>query len=717
LENVKMASKAELCSAIEKADNAYYRPGSVALMSDAEYDALKVQLRQLDPAHELLSRVGPRYSAEEMDQKVKHSIPMGSLDNTDDGILGYEPWLEWLEAKLGQRPAVMATYKVDGGSICATYKQGRLVRVATRGNGEVGEDITANAVNFRHLPTQLEEPIDAEVRGEAILPVEAYREIRAREFGLPFDQIPEADRSNPRNMGNGIMGRHDGTDSDKIEFLAFNVEMADPPFTTEGTKFVYLRDLGFEVVPGHVCMSVDDFQQLYDETVAQRANLDYEIDGLVVVVNELELQNPFITADPKTRLRPKYARAVKFPHKSNVTTLEGVEVTVGHTGAIIPTAVLKTVRIGGVNVDSALLNNYDEIQRLGVAIGDEVEVVLTGDIIPKIIRKVSDGATRTPIAEPSSCPKCSAPTSRNCRGKMGAVCYCSNPNCEAVVFAKLDHWIGTSKKGVGILGIGDGMIRALWENGMLRDPADLYTLTADQIKDVKLSSGGRIGKSRAEKVVAAIQTKKQLKLSTFLGALGIDLLGRRRVDILAKAAGGQLDRLEDWLDTARFQNLEIPGLGDTIREAVVKGIEANRPLIEKLGSVGVTTEAPKPVFGSCQRMLTVNAEDDEHLQGFESATPKLPFTGLSFCFTGTRDGLEEVEQMGGTIKSGVSKGLTFLVQKDALSQSNKTRKAEELEVQIISVDYLKRAIRGEVTLSARTENSHVDSDQNRLSIA
>lgn len=675
---------------IDKADSLYYRPGLTSPLSDAEYDTLRGHLKTLDSTDPRLTRIGAPYNPAEISTKVKHSIPMGSLDNTDDGILGYEPWVEWVKDKLRgfftdstfSNLAIFASLKVDGGSICATYKKGILTCVATRGNGEYGEDITANAANFQGLPTVLPKPIDAEIRGEAIL----YKQ----DFLTICQNIPEEDRSNPRNVGNGILGRHDGKDSEYIRFLAFNLYLGESSlvYSTEEEKFAALKELGFTPIPHKVCHTMAEFQAFYNSIVDGRDKLPFEIDGIVVVVNDLGLQSPFISSDPKSVMRPKYARAVKFPHKSNTTILEGLDITVGHTRAIIPTAKLKSVRVGGVNVDSALLNNYDEIKRLDLAIGDEIEVVLAGDIIPKVIRKVKNAAgTRTPIVEPATCPACGTATTRLCRGKAGAVTYCSNVRCPAAVFAKLDHWIGTSKKGVGILDIGDTMIKALWQKGLLSDPADLYTLTVDSIKDVVLDKGGKIGQSRATKIIANIEAKKNLPIHTFLGSLGIDLLGRRRVQILRDAANNQLDTLDDWLDLNKLRSIQVAGFGDTIRASVVAGIEENLPLIKKLLANGVTVGTP-----------TVDAPPVV-ANGQPAADATKPFTGLSFCFTGTRSNLDDVERLGGTIKSGVSKGLDFLVQLDPLSVSNKTKKAEEYGTQIIGLDYLQRAIRGEVTLT------------------
>ncbi len=676
---------------IDKADSLYYRPGLQPLLTDAEYDLLRPALRLLAPTDPILDRVGAPYAADEIGTKVPHSIPMGSLDNTDDGILGFVPWLTNIGFKLNSTDLpVMASLKVDGASICATYVDGRLVRVASRGNGFEGEDITVNAANFRNLPTILPVAINADVRGEAILYKADFMAVRSRDAGVPFDQIPEADRGNPRNDGNGIMGRHDGQDSDKLRLLAFNLIVPGTDYASEADKFAALAELGFKVVPHELCPTPAAVQSFYDKVAAARDDFPFEIDGVVVVLNSTAHQKFFIT-DERSRLRPRHSRAVKFGIRVSNTKLIDVLLTVGHTRMIIPTGVVETVRVGGVNVSNVLLNNWDEIKRLDVAIGDTVAIGLAGDIIPKCINVVSKGTGRQPILEPLTCPSCSAPTTRALRGNEGACTYCTNPACPAAAFAKLDCWIGSSKKGVGILDIGGGMIKALWANKMLADPADLYTLTAADIKDVVLGKGARIGLSRAEKIVANINGKRKLPLHTFLGSLGIELLGRRRVQILREAAAGQLDRLEDWLDTAKLATIQIPGFGDAVRAAVVQGIEDNRVLIQKLLANGVT------VAGGTQTAPNVEATEN----GALAAPPAQLFAGLSFCLTGTRAYQDEIVQMGGTLKSGVSKGLDFLVQLDATSKSNKTLKAEEYGTQIISVDYLKQALDGQVILRKR----------------
>jgi len=672
----------ELRTLIDKADSLYYRPGCEPIMLDAAYDSLKMVLKEQCSDDPRLSRIGVPYNPDELRTKTEHNIPMGSLDNTDDGISGYSKWYEKTCGKLGAIVdrilgpiKIFATVKVDGASICATYVDGKLERVTTRGNGSVGEDITANAVNFRYLPTVLNKKVTVDVRGEAIL------------YKADFEELcmTEDITSNPRNVGNGILSRDSGKDSGLIRFLAFDICSNGD----ENDKFDYLTELGFTTVLlsvedggskyGGLMESPQDVEEFYKTVCMARDTIPFEIDGLVVKINDIGLQELLSTNDQKSQLRPKYARAIKFPHKSNTTIIEGIILTVGHTGAIIPTAKLKEVRIGGVNVSHALLNNWDEIDRLGIGIDDEVEVVLAGDIIPKIIR-VTCSNSHEKIPEPDRCPTCGSVTTRELRGRSGAATYCSNEACPDVLQGKIHRWIGDSKKGVGILGIGDKIEQAIWDNQLVEDPADLYVLKVEDLEDLELEGGGRVGNSRAQKIIDTIQSKSELYLPVFLGSLGIELLGRRRVQLLMDDADGDLNNLDDWLDDQKLVSIDLPGFGVAVRIAVRAGIDENRSLIAKMINNGVTI-----------KIATQTPPTEKKNEGID-------FFNLSFCFTGTKQYLQEVQDAGGEIKSGVSKKLHYLVQKDPLSKSSKTRKAEEYGVKVISVDFLSDVLKGKAQL-------------------
>lgn len=371
---------AQLRTKIDKYDNLYYRGIKTGLIPDSQYDALKRELKDLCPEDERHTRVGVPYNLEELRTKVEHTIPMGSLDNTDNGISGYQDWYDSMRQAAGVAPGedieICASLKVDGSSVGLSYANGKLIRALSRGNGTQGDLITANAMNFQHVSTAIDYDGDLQVRGEAILFKEDFEKLN--------EGVAPTDRGNPRNDGAGIIGRLNGTESNFIRFLAFNVHNGHD-LKTEQEKFEFLASLGFEHVPFQICKSVEEFRAYYDSVFGMRDDLPFEIDGIVVTVNSVALQQKFITSDPKSRLRPKYSRAVKFDIKTNTTKITGVIITVGHTGSVIPTAILETVRIGGVNVSNALLNNWNEIERLGVAIGDTVLVGLAGDIIPRVL--------------------------------------------------------------------------------------------------------------------------------------------------------------------------------------------------------------------------------------------------------------------------------------------------------------------------------------------
>ncbi len=394
---------------ITKANNAYHRPGGTPIVTDQVYDQWKRELKALAPTDSLLTSVGVQYNREELATKVKHNIPMGSLDNTDNGILGVRDWYAALVEELDSLPDLYISWKADGSSIGVDYLDNKLVRAVTRGNGSVGEDVTANAALFRNLPLELtsEPPFTGTVRGEAILSRADFNQLMA---GKPIDEI-----SNPRNVGNGIIGRDDGSQSEFIAFYAFNiVPNGEPPFSTEAEKFDYLTELGFTVMPGQLLENenstlMEQVEAYHDDILARRNTLPFDIDGLVITINEIALQDHFLTSDIKSRLRPKYARAIKLPSFLATTTVTGVTVTVGHRGSIVPTLDVARVRCGGIFVDSVVVTNYDTIVNYDIAVGDEVTVMLAGDIIPNLGGVVSRPVNRVPIPIPTNCPSCGSP--------------------------------------------------------------------------------------------------------------------------------------------------------------------------------------------------------------------------------------------------------------------------------------------------------------------
>jgi DNA ligase (NAD+) len=684
-----MTNKTELSqlrSAIDRASQLYYTPGCESPVTDDEYEALMGQLREIAPEDPRLTRVGVPYSAEDLRDKRNHSIPMGSLDNTDDSITGFAAWYDKVLALLNVESAdINVSLKMDGNSVALQYDSGILVEAISRGNGEVGESLTANAVKWLGVPTNLPVPFTGTVRGEAIL------------YKAEFEKLKEADPelTNPRNVGSGVLGRSDGTDSDKIRLVAFN--LVDPRMKTRslGIKFKALERMGFSPVRHQVIGGTRDevvatVEKFFDQIESERDSLPFEIDGIVVMIDDVSLQDS-ITKDRKDALRPKYGRAVKFVTAKAQTKVTGVTITLGHTGVIIPTVILEPVYVGGVTVSNVLLNNWNAASEspsaAHVAIGDTVEIARQGDVIPKIVRVVEMPTDRQPIEEPKVCPICGAPTTRVLRDKEGAATYCTNKECSGQSIGKLDHYIGDSKKGVGILGVGDGVLNALVTSGLVSTPSDLYRLKLENLVDLSIGENKdgaaiRFGQRRATALLAEIEKSKSLPLTKFLGALGVPLLGRRRVEIVANEQG--LITLEDWLNEEKLRS--IPG--DVMRKTIADGLREARPIIDDLLAVGIIVT---PHVSSTLPAFDLNAG------GSEVAAPVGPkkIAGSTFCWTGTRELLDETKAAGGIEKSGISAKLDYLVQKDATSSSNKTMKAESLGVKIISIDCLRAVLSGE----------------------
>jgi len=674
---------AQLRSAIDRAAQLYYTPGCESPVTDDEFEAMMGELRAVAPDDPRLTRVGTPFSPEDMREKRPHSIPMGSLDNTDNGISGFASWYDKTCALLGVESfTVNASLKMDGNSVALSYVNGEFVEAISRGNGEIGESLTANAVKWMGVPTCLPVTFTGTIRGEAIL------------YKCWFDMMKDNDPTltNPRNVGSGILGRTDGTQSELINFVAFNIVDPKTAFSSLTTKFKVLSKLGFTPVQ-HITISgtrdevIKSFEDYFAEIESKRPTMPFEIDGIVVMVDDVPAQKS-ITKDRKDELRPKYGRAVKFVTAKAQTTVTGVTITMGHTGSIIPTAILDPVFVGGVTVTNVLLNNWNEASEAPsaahVAIGDTVEIARQGDVIPKIVRVVLCPPDRQPIEEPKTCPVCGSPTTRTLRDKEGVVTYCTNADCGGAAVRKIKHYIGDSDKGAGIMGVGDSVLEALTSSGLVTTPGDLYRLKAEQLVDLQIgtSKSGtpiRLGNTRTNNLLAEIEKSKQLPLTKFLGALGVSLLGRRKVEIIAKEQG--LTTLEDWLDEEKLAT--IPG--DVTRKTIIEGLQKVRPVIDDLISVGVVVSPV--VLVEVMETTTVATADDGVIG------PK-QIAGSTFCFTGTRDYLDEVIAKGGIIKSGVSKGLDYLVQKDATSSSNKTMKAESYGTKIISIDCLREVLDG-----------------------
>jgi len=628
--------------AIRNAADAYYN--AEPLMPDEDFDRLVDELRRIDPGNEVLKRVGaPPPEAGHL-QKAEHAIPMGSLSNaTRNGDKANPSYKEWHAKHGGGRVIVM--HKLDGSSIELLYEDGRLKQAITRGDGHVGEDVTRNARRFKGVPEHVP-GFSGSVRGEALLLLEDFRE----HF---------ADASNPRNAANGTVRRSDGTGAEHISFIAYDLISGDRQFATHRERLECIAELGFDAVWFRVLDTSEQVDAVHEEHQNTRDSLPFEIDGLVVRIDE---EARFLAMGERHG-RPKGAVAYKFRAMGADTELLGVKVTVGHTGQIVPTADLAPVQIGGVTVTSALLNNYGEIERLGLAVGDLVHVVRAGDVIPKVVGVTEEAVSRTPVVPPDSCPSCGSVLTEE-----GANLFCRNADCTERQYRLLNSWVVKRN----ILYLGDTLLRKLFTDCRIRRPADLYRLTEEFLSGVSLGSG-TVG-SNATRIMEQIEASKTCSVPDLLGSVGVTFLGRRQAKKLVDqlAAAGTVDPTEqlEWILNAGVEDLEtLEGIGHRKAEAVHASLLELGPRIRELLEAGVRP----PSTGEQQ--------------------PAGALGGKSFCLTGAMSRpRREIEAMiaaaGGVPASRVSKDLDFLVAADPGSGSSKARKAMKYGVQVISEEDL-----------------------------
>jgi DNA ligase (NAD+) len=626
------------------ASEAYYNSGT-STMSDDEFDKLRAQLEEIDPNHPFLKQIGAPLPKESHLTMVKHKIPMGSLNNSNNAE-EYEVW----HNKHGLE--VVAMHKMDGSSIEIIYDAGDFKQAITRGDGFEGEDVTKNVIKFKNVPMKLSKPFTGSVRGEAVLDLKSF----AKHF---------PGQANARNTANGTVRRKSGENTEHLSFIAFDAANG-VAHKTHSDKLAYLAKLGFEVVPYEVCKTAKDVIVYHKKRGDNRDKLLFEIDGVVVRIND---EAAFQKLGERSQ-KPKGATAFKFKSMGGTTKLVSVDLSVGTNGAIIPTANLEPLQIGGVTIRRALLNNFEEIEKLKVQIGDEVKVIRAGDVIPKIIGVARPGDSRVPIKQPTQCPHCGSKIIKD-----GAHIFCRNDGCKAQEKRRLKKWI--DKRNIKFLG--DSLIDYLYDNGIVTLPHHLYSLTAQQLEPMP-SGNGKVGRNSI-RIMEQIELSKSADLNEFMGSLAIAFLGRSESKYMIEAG---VDTLEKFRSLTIAEAVNLPRFSDTKAEAVVEGIAEVSDEIDALLAAGVHINTPpKPRK--------------------EKEVADNPVKGKSFVFTGkiertdgegkryTRSRLQDLAiDLGGKCPSSVGAGVDYLVQADPTSQSSKSKKAEKLGVKMLSeADFFK----------------------------
>ncbi|HSI04698.1 MAG TPA: NAD-dependent DNA ligase LigA, partial [Myxococcota bacterium] len=633
------------------------------IVSDAQYDKLMRELEALEAAHPHLvtpdsptQRVGAAPST--AFASVRHRVPMLSLGNVFDEA-GFVDFDAKVKRQLGLPTDATVTYavepKIDGLSIELVYRDGVLFQASTRGDGTTGEDVTLNARTIKAIPLRLREAHagELEVRGEVY-----YPKARFADLNREREEAGESTFANPRNAAAGALRQIDANITAKRPLSALFYAVAEPSRMkpkTHAELTTWLASLGLPIPKPTVCDGTDAVLAVYRETIIKREEYPYEIDGLVVKVNDHALQTDlgFVSR------APRWAIAFKLPAREETTTVESIRVQVGRTGALTPVANLAAVQVGGVTVTSATLHNAEEIARKDVRAGDSVLVRRAGDVIPEVVQVILEKrpASATPFVFPTTCPSCGAAVVRD-EGEV--VWRCPNTvSCPAQVRERIRHWAG--RRAMDIEGLGDKIVNALVDKELVRDVADLYTLTLEQLTAME-----RFGEKSASNLLSAIASSREQPLSRFMFALGVRHIGETVAARLAehfRSVDAMLAATEESLDG-------VHGIGPELAQAWVKhfAVPENRALVEKLLAVGVKPKPPVSTVISAQ------------------------LAGKAFVVTGTLSSMSRDEAHarivahGGRVASSVSKKTDYLVAGEAAG--SKLAKAQELGVKVISEDEL-----------------------------
>ena len=637
-------------------------------ITDAEYDRMMVRLRELEarypdsiPADSPTQRVGGRASSQFTE--VRHLEPLLSLGNvfSAEELRAFD---ERVRSGLpaGSKVEYVMEPKIDGLACSLIYENGKLVRAATRGDGVVGENVTANVRTIRSIPLTLKVP-DGEtvpelldVRGEVYMPRQAFMRLNEQRA-----ERGESEFANPRNAAAGSL-RQQVTASRSLSFFAYYLvgEGAQPKHSE---SLALLAHYGFKVSENYkVVENIDEAIKYIGDFNELRQGLSYDTDGAVIKVNDV-YQQRILGATGKD---PRWATAYKYPPEQAETTLEDIDWRVGRTGVLTPTAVLTPVKLSGSVISRATLHNEDFIRAKDIRIGDRVVINKAGEIIPEVLRVVVEKRTgdEKEVAIPSVCPECGWRVER--QGEEAAI-RCTNPHCPALGREGLIHFV--SRDAMNIDGCGPSVINALLDAGLVRDAADLYSLRKDDL--LKLE---RMGEKSADNLLAALAESKKNELDKLLFALGIRHVGAKVARILATEFGSM-----EKLQQAQPEELaQIRDIGDKIAESVVTwlNVPANIDLVERLSAAGLTMTFTPPA----------SQEDN-------------PFFGKTLVFTGTMPTLGRAEaktmaqDVGAKVSGSVSKKTDYVIA--GAEAGSKLEKAQQLGVTVIDEAEFLRLLKGE----------------------
>lgn len=637
----------ELIQIINQANKDYYINDKPTI-TDQEYDRYMEELKKLETSHpELKQPDSPtqRVGSEVITsfKKVTHEIPMLSLGD----IFNEEEIIEFDEKikKEIKNPNYIAELKIDGLSVSLLYKNGKLVRAATRGDGNVGEDITHNAKTIKDIPLKINKPIDIEVRGEIYMSKASFNKLNKN--GANF--------ANPRNAAAGSVRQLDSKIAAQRNLSCFIYHLPDPEdynIYTHNNALKFMKELGFVTNKNNKKVeNIHELLEYVDYWTKERPNLPYEIDGIVIKVNDLNDQKKL----GYTARCPKWAIAYKFPAEEVLTKVKDIICTVGRTGQVTPSAILEPVRVMGSLISKATLHNEDYIINKDIKIGDIVSIKKAGDVIPEVVKPIIErrNGTEKEFKMLQNCPICQSPLKRK---EEESAYYCTNEHCPARKQEKLIHF--TSRHAMNITGFGDRIIEDFYNLGFLKNVDDFYHLNKYK-EDLKELEG--FGEKSIEKLLDEIEKSKTNSLERLLFALSIRHVGTKTADIIAKSF-----KNIDNIINAKFEDIsQIKDIGNTIAKSVCDYFkdENNLKLIETLKNDGINMTYLKQI-----------------------KTEETIFTNKTYVLTGslenfTRDEAKtKIEALGGTCSSSVSKKTNVVIAgKEA---GSKLKKAQELNITI-----------------------------------
>lgn len=629
---------------------------------DSEYDQLMQNLLKLEeqfPQLKTSDSPSQRVGGQVLDlfEKVQHEIPMLSLGNAfnEQDLRDFD---RRVKQAVGDEQTYVCELKIDGLAVSLRYENGLFIQGATRGDGTIGEDISANLRTVRSIPLRLKETISIEVRGEVFMPkrsFEALNQLKKEREEEPF--------ANPRNAAAGSLRQLDTkiAASRNLDVFLYSIANTDQVnVDSHSGGLDYLDRLGFKTnQERRKCKNIDEVIQFVESWAEKRPHLPYEIDGLVIKVDSLEQQKRL----GFTAKSPRWAIAYKFPAEEVVTTLKEIELSVGRTGVVTPTAILEPVRVAGTTVGRASLHNEDLIREKDIKIGDQVVIKKAGDIIPEVVNVLAERRTGEEVdfQMPTNCPECESELVR-LEGEVALRCI--NPKCPAQIREGLIHFV--SRDAMNIDGLGEKVISQLFKEQLIHDVADIYKLNREQLLALE-----RMGEKSVNNLLQAIEVSKGNSLEKLLFGLGIRHVGAKA----AKTLAIQFDTMDKLAEATYEQLTAINEIGEKMADSIVSYFELEevQELLKELKEIGVNMEykGPKPI--SLEESTSI-------------------FAGKTVVLTGKleqlsrNDAKEEIERLGGKVSGSVSKKTHLVIAGE--DAGSKLTKAEELGVEVWTEEQL-----------------------------